>query len=199
MPALSSKVRTELLQIVQTELGAVNAKAESIANQHWETAEQKVANELGYIGTLTRIEYLKNEIEGMQSELNILEGQIVERARSATRQDFEGLGITVSANHYGQIYNKPMVFGRQISTLWDVLVLQELNATVPFLQIYESMTQLGHVFKRELLLCGNYQEARALYQGFHSKVIAAIGEQLPGFLAEVQSLPALGTIKGEHA
>ncbi len=191
MPALSSKVRSDLLSLISDELAMVNAKAEDVAAKHWAIAEDEVAKELGYFDNLTRIEHIKNQIEGLQNELSHLESMISERARQATLEDYRLLNLRVTADHLGKVHRKPNVFGRLIATAWDCLVLQKINEQVPFIKVYEGLSQLHHVVKRELLLTGNYVEARELYNRFHSKVIEAIGAEIPGLLSEVQALPAL--------
>jgi len=55
----------------------------------------------------------------------------------------------------------------------------------------QAMAQLHHVVKRELLLCGTFEDARLLYTKFHNKITSAIGDHLPGLMAEVKSIPAL--------
>lgn len=191
MPALNNKVRAELLSLIGEELKLVNDKAESLASDFWAKAEQQVAQELGYGETLTRIEFVKNQIEGLQTELNILEGNLKERSRSATPEHYGDIGLKIGADRYGHIYNRPYVFGKQIVTYWDTLVLAKLNETMPFFAFYQTVTQLHHVVKRELLLCGSFEDARALYNRFHAKITESIGDTLPGLLQEVRAIPAL--------
>ena len=191
MPALNNKVRSELLTLIGEELKMVNDKAENLAMDFWEKAEQQVAHELGYGDTLSRIEFVKNQIEGLQTELNMLEGNLKERSRNATAEHYDHIGLKVSPDRYGHIYSRPIVFGKQIVTYWDTLVLSKLNETMPFFAFYKTVTQLHHVVRRELLLCGSFEDARALYNRFHAKITSAIGDTLPGLLQEVKSIPAL--------
>lgn len=191
MPALTNRVREELLILLESELEMVHSKANSQANERWEKAEEEVARELGYGDSLTRIEHLKNEITGMQTELNTLEGSILERARNATQHEFEGADIKVETNSFGGIRRIPRIFDRDIKTYWDVLILKHLNKQIPMFKVYKNLMQLQHVIRRELLLCGNFIEARILYQNFHTKIAAAVGDEIPGLLAEVQAIPAL--------
>jgi len=138
-----------------------------------------------------RIEHLKNQIEGLQNELAGLEGSISEKARPATAEDFANAGIPVSPDRYGRIYSKPIVFGREISTVWDLAVIAQLNKNVPFLEINRNLSQLSHVVRREMLLSGTFTEARDLYVRFHSKILSAVGNEVPGLLSDIKSLPVL--------
>ncbi len=197
MPTLTGKVRTELMELIKQELELVRAKANGIASESWKKAEEEVARDLGYSDTLDRIEHIKNQIAGLQTELNMLQGQVTERSREATVEHYADLDLTVHADRWGNIYTKPEVFGIMISTYWDTLVMKKLNETMPFLAFYTSITQLHHVVKRELLLTGTFEEARALYVRFHQKITDAVGDTLPGLLAEVNSIPALERGKNE--
>jgi hypothetical protein len=191
MPALNNKVREELMGLLREELQMVNEKAQEVAEAHWRRAEDEVARDLGYGDLLVRIEHLKNQIEGLQHELNHLEGTLVERARNATQQEYKSADIDVQTDGYGRVYRFPRVFGHEIKTYWDVLVLKHLNSQIPFFSVYRNLQQLHHAVRRELLLTGNFQEARELYQRFHTKITAALGNDIPGLLAEVQSIQAL--------
>ncbi len=191
MPALTNQVREDLIGIIQEELGMVNAQATSVAQRHWAHAEREVSKALGHGDTVIQIEHVKNQIEGLQNELARLEGMVTERARPATLDNYLDAGLQVTPDRFGHVYIKPRVFGREISTAWDALVLKHLNAQLPFFQIYQNLSQLHHVVRRELLLCGNFEEARALYQKFHEKIVQALGDKMPGLLAEVNAIPAL--------
>ena len=191
MPTLNNSVRTQLLDLIRNELEMVNGRAETVAEHYWQEAEYEVAKNLGYGDTLLRIEHIKNQIQGLQNELAHLEGGVRERGQLATADDFKELGIQVNVNQYGKLYSYPHIFNREIKTLWDVAVLKHINATLPFLKIYTGLSQLHHVVKRELLLCGSFVDARALYQRFHEKVRDALGTEVPGLLSDVTSLPAL--------
>lgn len=191
MPSITNQTRRELQSLISEEVMLVQSKAAKEAEEQWQQAEHDVARLLGHDGLLVRIEHLKNQIEGLQQELRDLESTISERAKPASVQDFRNVGIDVRADQYGNIWNKPIVFDRQIKTVWDCMVLKHLNEQVPFFQIHVNLAQLHHTMRRELLMCGTFNEVRALYQRFHEKIGLAIGTELPGLLAEVQSLPAL--------
>lgn len=191
MPSITNKVRDELQDLMREEVGMVQAKAAKEADSQWQEAEKAVAQSLGYDDVLVRIEHIQNQIEGLQKELTELESTVHEKARPASVEDYRDAGLDVMSDRYGRIYGRPEVFGRQLNTRWDTLVLKHLNEQVPFFKVHYNLSQLHHTVRRELLLCGNYEEARALYQRFHEKIGLAIGQDLPGLLAEVESIPAL--------
>ena len=176
---------------MRDEVKIVMTKAATEAAEQWAEAEKRVSEELGYTNILVRMEHIQNQIGGLQEELRELEATMHEKAKPASLRDYREAGLDVMGDHNGKVYSPPRVFDRTISTYWDCLVLKHLNSQVPFFQIHLNLTQLQHTMKREMLLCGNFQEARALYQQFHEKIGKAIGDDLPGLLAEVNALPAL--------
>ena len=191
MPTLNNNIRNEIKGLIREELELVDSKARKLAEEHWKQAEHVIAKELGYGDTLTRIEYLKNEIVGYQTELNKLEGIIIEKAQNATQQDYAECGIEVDLNQYGKPYNVPNIFGKEIRTLWDVKVLQYLNNILSFFQVYKNLHSLSHAVNREVLFSGTFEEARNIYQKFHLKIAEAIGADMPKLLNEVESIPEL--------
>lgn len=201
MTTVNNRVREEINQLVGEELRMVDAHAMTMAEAHWQEAEQEVAKELGYGDTLERIDSLKAQIDQMQAELAELEGSITERAQPATLADYVRCGITdVDTDHYGEVrpWGKPAVFGRQISTLWDCKVLQRLNDTVSFLKVCRNLSQLRHSVRRELLLTGTFGEVRNVYRGFHAKLTEALGDNMPKLLGEINSIPALKEYREEE-
>ena len=183
--------------MINTEINMVTDKANQVADDQWANAEQAVSEELGYSDAVVQIEHLKNQIEGLQNQLAALEGTIIERAKPATKDDYRQAGLDVMVNQYGKGIGVPKVFGRNILTVWDCLILTHLNQQVAFFQVYHNLQQLQHVIRRELLLCGDFVEARLLYQRFHGKIREALGDEIPGMLAEVAAIPALKA--GEEA
>jgi hypothetical protein len=189
---MNNATRRQLLELIEAEVDLVKAKAGSTAEQHWENAEQAVAKELGYGDSLVRAEYLRNEIKGMQTELARLEEQMVERSQRATKDDYLLAGIEVSSNEYGQVRGPlPKVFTHEIRSVWDVKVISHLNEHLNFFSIWHQVRQLYHSVRREMLLAGTYEDARAVYQRFHEYVRAAVGEDVPGLMAQLDALPAL--------
>jgi hypothetical protein len=191
MTVLNNKVRQELNNLISDELKMVDTRAKVMADYHWKEAEREVAKELGYDDILTRQEYLKNQIAGLQAELAKIEGIIQERATPATVTNYSDCGLEVILDRYGRPYSRPFVFGHEIATVWDTLILKNLNDHIAFFQVYKNLQQLQHSVKREILLAGTFQEARMVYQQFHVKITEAIGDQMPKLLAQVESIPAL--------
>lgn len=191
MPTISNRVRDQLFDLMKDEIKVVQAKAAKEADAQWQQAERDTAIDLGYDHIIVRIEHIKNQLEGLQQELRELEGMMPEKAQSASAREYRDAGMEVQAGQYGHVLGRHAVFDHVIKTSWDCLVLKRLNSQVPFSQVYLNLAQLQHTMRRELLLCGNFNEARSLYQRFHEKIGAAIGDELPGLLSEVQALPAL--------
>lgn len=191
MPAINNQVRQQLQGLISEEIALVVEKASKAADTQWYEAEREVCKQLGYGDTLYRIEHIKNQIAGLQAELAQLESAIPERSRPATVEEYNDAGLEVRSDRYGAVHPRPRVFHREIRTSWDCMVLMFLNKQLPFFNIHLNLQQLNHTVRRELLLCGNFEEARALYQQFHEKIGVAIGEEMPGLLKEVQAIPAL--------
>lgn len=191
MTVINNKQRNDLLDLIGAEIKLLRAKAATSADAHWAEAEEAVARKLGYGDARLRAEHLRNQIKGLQAELAELEGQMAERAQRPTVDQYMDAGVEVGTDQYGRVVGVPRIFEHNIQSVWDVEVLKHLNDTISYVKVWRQVTHLHHAIKREMLLAGTVEEARAVYQRFHQYVRQAVGDDLPELLADLEALPAL--------
>lgn len=193
MPAITNSAREEMRHLIDKEMSMVDEKAKKTADESWSKTEDVVAKRLGYGDKIAHAEHLRNQIKALQMELAALEGGIPERAVLATVEEYREAGLEVNVDRFGQPYRPPIVFGREIKSRWDALVLMELNRGVDFFRVYIGLSQLRHSVLRALAFTGTYEEARAMYQKFFEEVRHALGDSLPPMLSGGRhDLPQIG-------
>lgn len=194
MPALQRKARDEILGMMSDEVQLLTAKANERAGAEWDQAEAELARREGMADTLAKAEHLREQIAAMQAELNQLLTAHPWRQEEPTDRQYMDAGIKPPYRDWeGKISERffPEIFGHKLNTRWALEVFKILDTRMNIMRVQQLIGQVAHAVRRDLLLAGNYEDARVAYNQFYQLLRRAGGDEVPPLLREITEMPVL--------
>lgn len=191
MPKISVQEKEQILDIIMTDVNAIKKTISERATKLWSETRGGVEKELNerfkQQKQLTQIkskeekvqrirEESQKEIATLQEEITKLRGEILSENRLVTPEERQKAGLT------------EVFLGQNLHNLINFETAKVLMPRLPDLEKPSRLiSEMADAAKREMLLCGNYEEAKAVYDRFYSFNFDEYGINIPRSLERIQA------------
>lgn len=200
MPKLTRKEREDIVSLISHEEKALLTKANETAGVEWSAAESRLAERLGMADSLTRAEWLRDQIQEYQRELAEVEKSHPWRAIEPSDTEYRDAGLKPpTRDRWGGLvdWGVPDIFGVKLNNKWNLEVFKIVNERMNILKVQQILVQTGASIRREITLAGTFEEVRQSYHRFYELLVRAGGDEIPPLLSQIVEMPPLLPSAGE--
>lgn len=191
MPKISTQEKEQILDIIISDSNQIQRTIQDRINVAWNQTKEKTAAHLNKIlkqqKSIDQIKRLEerilkirtetaNKVAELEQEIKSIRATIQSESRAVPNEELEKAEIP-----------NPFL-GQYINTVLQFEVAKRMKPKADdFLKPVLLIKEMADAAKRELLLCGNYDEVREVYERFYSFNFDEYGISIPRSLERIQA------------
>lgn len=188
---LTEKERKGFENIIEEDLGEIDKAVASQIREIWEESRNRVSKKLGFDKMEKRRDDINREIASLNDEIEAIDNhqhnQVMTREQAA-----EFGGIKCDGSSYFDKY--PSFHGIRLKSQFDYMVAVDVVKSINDFAPAKYLHDLARACKRELTMCGTFEDAQSLYEKLYSLDFRKYGVDIPPKLEEMKpqdpTLPA---------
>ena len=183
---LSQKEREGFSNIIKEDLKSIGNAVRTQIMKAWDAARKDILEKNGYNKKIERMKEIDEEMRKLAEEKHQLNCDIANK-RLTVDQALEFGGYL---NCYGEAVNANF-YGIPVRCQTDYEIVQMIKKHVDFDTPSKFLYDLGRSSLRELIMCGSFEDAKAIYEKFYSFNFRKYGVDIPPRLTELKDGSAL--------
>jgi len=181
MTKLNQKERMAFMDIIRTDITAINLKIHEQLKDIWEQARNEILHDCGQDVLIQRKKEIDSEIEKLREEKHRLEKELKKEPLTVS----QALEFGGTLNDWGEARNAHF-YGIPVNSQIDYKIIKLIQQNIDVEAPAKYLDVLARSALREIAMAGTFEDAKEVYEQFYSLDFRKYGVDIPPRLKDMK-------------